>query len=90
MAKLNFKYGILDDNNKITYAPYKLHYGNKYVINGSETKYRACGYYPVVLNDYPTDTLKENEYFDCQYKYIEEETQKYINGFFIKISLDNQ
>lgn len=88
MAKFNFKYGVLDDNNKLTYAPYKLHYGNKYVINGSETKYRECGYYPIVSEDYPTETLKDNEYFDCQNKYIEEDNKKHIYCYFIKISLD--
>lgn len=84
MAKSNYKYGVLDENNKLTYAPYKLHYGKKYVINGSEIKYRACGYYPVKTDTFPTDKLEDNQYYDCRYKYVDNgENQKYIRCYFV-------
>lgn len=85
MAKLNYKYGVLAEDGSIIYAPYRLHYGRKYVINASESKYRACGYFPIVqdsTNEYKD--LADNQYLICLFKYENEDDDesKYIQCYY--------
>lgn len=72
--------GILNEDGTVTYAPYRLHYGRKYVINASEQKYRECGYYPIQYVDMPDAELKENEYYKNVYAYADGENGQYIQG----------
>lgn len=85
MAKLNYKYGRINDNGELIYAPYRLHYHNTYVINARESKYRECGYYPIKFDSVPQTELKDNEYWDteCEYINADDEQTKYIKVTYV-------
>lgn len=74
MIYMNYKFAKLIDEETITYAPKQLKYNNKTYINPSEKIYNACGYYKLLLADYPDDGKNyiQRYYYNAETNKIEQ------------------